>query len=430
MNRKIRTAISWATGFLLIAVTGLAQNVSISLKATGEETLPGWVEIIGVEAGAFDPAIWENGTFNLVPDVRFPMIEPLTGAYRNIYAPSVVEIPDGWRIFFGAWDGVPTPNDRIYSVTSRDFLSFENRHKVIEHNKFVHVCNVNALRLDDGSFSMVCTVYPDSRGLNKPAFFHSPDGQTWNDSPAPYPARLEDIVNIQGYGKFADADINGMNVLLFEDGKYRLYFGNFRDFNQVYRASGTDGKTYQFEAPVLQGSYAVNDVKKFRVGKHDWYLMGLHLNGDRTWYSLSRDGLQFPTPRELFTNLSPADRYIVALGWVVQGKYQDSARRLLGVLYGAGHDSGLASNRIFAHWLQRKIVWVPASGQRSEGQKARGPSRQLLPLSASDGIEGRVELYAEDGKTLIGRSTSLKLESGKVYQLQMRSFGKAKDKHK
>ena len=158
--------------------------------------------------------------------------------------------------------------------------------------------------------------------------------------------------------------------------------------------------------------------------------MGLHLNGDRTWYSLSRDGLQFPAPRELFTNLSPADRYIVALGWVVQGKYEGSARRLLGVLYGAGHDSGLASNRIFARWLQRKLVWESENGQRSEGQKARGPNRQLLPLSGQDGSTGKLELYAEDGRTLLARSNTLKIESGKVYQLQMRSFGKNKDKYK
>ncbi|MBW7940051.1 MAG: hypothetical protein H3C63_14975, partial [Candidatus Omnitrophica bacterium] len=73
----------------------------------------GTAEVMGVAAGVFDPAIWEAGDLFILPDQRSPLIAPrLTGLFRNIYAPSIVETPTGWRVFYGAWDGVPTGTDR------------------------------------------------------------------------------------------------------------------------------------------------------------------------------------------------------------------------------------------------------------------------------------------------------------------------------
>jgi hypothetical protein len=377
-----------------------------------------FVEISGVGAGPFNPRFWQAGTLNWVPDLHSPLLEPREGPARNIYAPSAVETRDGWRLFYGAWDGVPTMNDRVYSAETRDFLTFANRHTVIEHGRFTHVCNVNALRLADGSYSMVATVYPDERGRNKPAFFRSPDGKTWNGSPEPYVAQSDDMVKIEGYPAYADADINGMNVLLREAGAYRLYFGDFKDLTGVFRASGTDGKSYRLDGKVLEGQYAVNDVKRLRTGTEDWYLMGLHMNGDRLWYSLSRDGLKFPAPQTLFTSRSPAERYIVALGWVVRGEPEQPGTRVLGVLYGAGADSHLASNRIFARWLQKKVVFVGEDGSRTEGEAALGPERQLLSLGKLAHVRGRLELYAENGKTLLGTSPSLTLKAGEAFAIK------------
>ena len=314
MNRRIRTlAVGVSIVFFalpfLASDDGATEEAGMQLAETEEKAEIGSVEIKGVSAGALDVALWQNNTLHWVPDVRTPMLLPLPGTCRNIYAPSAVKAQDGWRMFYGAWDGTETGNDRIYSVTTKDFVSFENRHTVIEHGDFVHVCNVNAIQLQDGSFTMACTCYPDGKGLNKPAVFRSPDGQTWQGTAAPYEARMKDIVQMEGYDLFEQADINGMNVLLHEDNMYRLYFGNFKDFGKVYRASSSDGRNFQFDGVSLEAPRAVNDVKKFRVGQLNWYLMGLHMNCDKLWYALSEDGMNFSEAKVLGENLGESDRY-------------------------------------------------------------------------------------------------------------------------
>jgi len=392
-------------------------GAEFKLTPTGETTEAGYVEIVGVEAGAFDPAIWQGGPLNLLPDVRSPLLEAQPGKWRNIYAPSVVETPEGWRVFYGAWDGSPTGNDRIYSVVTKDFLSFNERHTVIEHGPFQHVCNVSAVATSPTGFALMCTAYPDAQGLNKPAFFSSPDGRTWNGSPAPYTATSNDIVRIHGYEKYAAADINGMNVLLREGEKFRLYFANFKDFGQVFRASGTNGRDFDFDGVALAEKAAPNDVKIFRVGTTNWHLMGLHRNRELTWFSLSPDGRDFEPMRPLLTNASPPDRYIVAVGWVTRGKQEKAGRRLLGVLYGAGAKPTLDQNRIFARWLQRRIVVRTADGHTYSGTQARGPDRQLILM---DGKSERVavRLFDESGTRLLGESKGVRLESGRVYRLE------------
>ena len=69
-----------------------------------------------MEAGEFNPLIWQAGTLNFLPDQRFPLLAPKSGKFRNIYAPSAVETPGGYRLFYGAWDGIPSGNDHIYSA--------------------------------------------------------------------------------------------------------------------------------------------------------------------------------------------------------------------------------------------------------------------------------------------------------------------------
>ncbi len=374
----------------------------------------GYAEISGVAAGVFAPEMWEKGTLNLLPDQRSPLLAPrLSGVFRNIYAPSAVETPAGWRLFYGAWDGVNSGNDRIYSALTANFLDFADRQTVIEHGSFVHVCNVNAISNGAG-FDLVCTAYPDSVGQNKPIFFTSPDGVNWNGSPAPYEAQPSDLMTMQGYEAFAPADMNGVNVLLKEDGQYHLYFGNFKDWGHVYRASSPDGKNFTFEGSALDVPHMVNDVKKLVVGDKLWYLMGLHSNGDHLWYSLSNDGMKFGSEKVLATNLGPGDRYIVALGWVVRGN------RVLGVLYGAGEVKYLNLNRIYGRWLQTKVVFVAEDGKRYEPVASLGPDRQLIPVPKENQlnpIKGHYEFFAEDGVTPMGEPIEGTIASGAVYQV-------------
>ncbi|MDI6827808.1 MAG: hypothetical protein QME62_04915 [Armatimonadota bacterium] len=373
----------------------------------------GTVEILGVGCGEFRPELWEKESLNFVPDIRHPLIEPKKrGLFRNIYAPSAVEIPEGWRIFYGAWDGVESGNDRIYSVFTQDFLDFDNRQKVIEHGRFIHVCNVSAIRLPNGEYRLMCTAYPDKKKLNKPVTFHSYDGVHWNGRPSPYKARYSDFISIEGYDKYADADINGMNVLLYEDKLFRLYFNNFRDFGKVYRATSEDGKHFKFDGPVLEIPAVVNDVKKLVLGGQTYYLMALHMNTDKLWYSLSRDGMSFEPAKILARNLGDADRYIVAVGWVVKDK------RVLGFLYGAGAVPGLNRNRIFARWLQKKVVFIAEDGTKYEPSGALGPDRAIINVPMDKQIKGHFVVYDDDGSKVILDNVPTTLTSGAVYIIE------------
>jgi len=370
------------------------------------------IEIRGVAAGDFAATHWREAALHMLPDMRHPILEPSLGKFRNIYAPSAVELPTGWRLFYGAFDGTDTPNDCIYYLDTPDFLQMGDHHTVIDHGDFVHVCNVNAFRNADGSYEMMCTAYPDQGGNNKPAYFTSPDGIHWNGSPMPHHATSEDLISIEGYDGFEQADINGMNVLLREEGARRIYFNDFRNMGAVFRASGADGRKFIFEGEVLDCPYVVNDIKVFHDEETNWYLMGLHMNREGLWYSLSPDGRTFEPAQPLLTHRDEADRYIVAIGWVRRDN------RLLGVLYGAGAVPTLDANRIFARWLQCRVVFETLDGTCYEATHALGPDRQVIDLPVDGPLAGRFFLYAEDGVTELGRPIPAQIASGEVWALQ------------
>jgi hypothetical protein len=342
---------------------------------------------------------------HFIPTVRSPLRAPRdAGTFRNIYAPSIVRADDGWHVYYGGWDGERTGNDRIYRVDAdRDFLAFTDRRTVIEHGDFQHVCNVSVTHAARGrGFAMACTAYPATDGLNKPVTFFSDDdrGEKWNADAA----RREHLVTIDGYDGFAAADINGMNVLLAEDGKYRLYFNNFRDAGKTFRASSDDARRFRFDGVVHEPSALVNDVKRIGVtGGGTWYLMALHHNGPSLYYAMSRDGMRFGEMKTLATHGGDADRHIVAVGWVVDGG------RVLGFLYGAGDAPSLDRNRIFARWLQKKVRLGDAAEARS-----LGPDRQLIPLASA--ATAAVALHDEAG-ALIATSDPVELKPGRAYRL-------------
>lgn len=398
---------------LCVSVAACAADKPPAVRIIPGQAELGTVEIHGVGAGEFQPDLWESGRLNVLPDYRSPMLRPrLRGVFRNIYAPSAVETKDGWRLFYGAWDGVGTPNDRIYSVLTKDFLDFTDRQIVIEHGEFVHCCNVNALLLPDGSWRMMCTVYPDKKNLNKPAMFSSANGFRWNGARPPYPAKQKDIVAIDGYDRYADGDLNGMNAMLYEDGLFRLYFNNFKDWGRVYRATSKDCRHFTFDGVALEFGAVVNDVKKLSAGGKPYYIMGLHMNGDKLWCSLSEDGMKFTAPRELARNLDDADRYICSFGWVVCGN------RLLGFLYGAGPVPTVDRNRIFARWLQKKVVFTANDGTRYEPIASLGPDRQILNAPKDKNVEGYFTVYGEDGSTVVIEKCPGTLISGAVYVIE------------
>ena len=387
---------------------------SVELQEVPGQVPAGYIEIQGVSAGSFDPSFWQKDTLNWVPDVRLPMLAAQTsGPFQNIYAPWPLEQATGWRLFYGGWDGTDTPFDQIYSVTTSDFLSFANRDHVITNGAFLNVNNVNVQQLPDGSLHMICTAAPDQNNTNKPVYFSSPDGAIWNGSPEPYAAQMSDIVDIQGYAPYQMGDLNGANVLLRDNNTWALYFTNMNDFGKTYRAVTDSPPAFQLTGVSLTTDHLVNDVKKFVVGTQNWYLMGLHVNSQTVWYSLSTDGVSFSPEQMLFSNLSSQDRYIVALGFVTKGN------QVLGVLYGASAVASLDQNQIFGRWLQKKLTITDSSGVKHVPQGGFGPDRQWFQAPQSGSLQGTITVDAEDGVTSRGTG-SVNVSGGKAYRLVLK----------
>jgi hypothetical protein len=396
---------------VMINVAAPCQTTStLSLEDAGPAVTSSVIEIRGVRAGDFEPACWEANTLNWVPDHRHPLMEPRPGPFRNIYAPAVTEEPYGWKIFYGAWDGVGTGNDRIYVTTTSDFLTFGERQTIVEHGDFQHVCNVTAVKHED-QYSLLCTAYPDNANTNKPAYFFSPDGIRWNGHDAPHRATFADLVSMQGYALFPTADINGMNVLARDGDRWRMFFSSFTDFGHIYRASSENGTSWTFDQEVLTAHMAPNDVKRVGPGNSKRWLMGMHWNRQRLWYALSDDGTSFSEPREMFSSLTAGDRYMVAVGFVTA----QQASRVCGVLYGAGDAPTLDRNRIFARWLQKRCV-LSVDGREIIGSSSAGPDTQLVDVIAlPNSFSGTVTLNAEDGKTVLGSTAKQILRKGRAY---------------
>ena len=138
----------------------------------------------------------------------------------------------------------------------------------------------------------------------------------------------------------------------------------------------------------------------------------MHANTDRLWYALSRDGKTFSPQQVLCMRQGDADAFMVAVGLVVSGEQEKPGRRVLGILYGAGAVPTLNANRIFARWLQKRVV-LTAGDELFESFCAIGPDAQFVKLPHAVNVP--LELYAEDGATLIGRADARSFEPGRAY---------------
>jgi hypothetical protein len=399
-----------------LTITVAAVTNTAELQAASGQVTAGTIEIQGLAAGDFTPTYWRNNTLNWVPDVREPMFTSLTTSpYQNVYAPWALERPAGWRMFYGGWDGSPSPNDRVYSVTTSDFLTFDNRVLVIDHGAFEHINNVNVHQLPDGSLHMVCTGGAVDGVNNWPTYFSSPDGITWNGTPEPYEAQLADIIDIQGYPNYQYGGFNGGNVL-FWDNSWIFYFYDNNNNGQIFRATGASPHTVQLQGIALLTGADPNGVYKFMANSQPWYLMALNSNAPQLWYSLSNDGVSFSQMQTLLYSQSSQDSSMDSLSFVTNGG------RILGVLYGANTgtpDNQLSDNQIFARWLQKKVVITDSSGMEYFAQGSYGPDRQWFQAPSSGTLEGTMVVYAEDGITPLGSST-VSLAPGAAYSLLLR----------
>ena len=87
-------------------------------------------------AGGVAPFTWTISSGNLPHSLTFAANAIDSATITGTYSPWPLEQANAWRLFYGGWDGTATPNDRVYSVTTSDFLSFENRVLVIDHRPF------------------------------------------------------------------------------------------------------------------------------------------------------------------------------------------------------------------------------------------------------------------------------------------------------
>ena len=389
------------------------------LQAASGQIAANTIEIRGLSAGPFNPSYWQKNTLNWVADVRLPfLLAQTTGQWRNIYSPWALEEPSDWRIFFGGWDGSNTPNDRVYSVNTTDFISFTNRRLVIDHGALIHVNNENVQRLTDGSLHMIATggmapgMAPGPFQFNKPVYFFSPDGITWNGSLAPYQAQLSDIISIPNYSLFASGNFNGANVLFYDNNQFTLFFQNWNDqsvLGTMDRATTTTPPTFSLQGLALATSSVVQDIKKIQVNGNNWYAMGMQTIFSQLSYSLSNDGINFGPEQIMFgPAYSPDDALFVTMCFVTHGN------ALLGALYG-GTDRPANPNSIYARWLQKKVVLADSSGNQIPVQGSYGPDRQQFAIS-SGSLQGTIWVYAEDGLTPVATG-QVQLAEGQSYQL-------------
>lgn len=163
MRFLTRPRIQWAGGglaaWLALAGAGAgAAAAALDVVRTTKAAPAGFVEIGGVEAGAFNPAIWQAGTLHWVPALA------AAGTAEREVSQHLRALgggtPGGYRLY-GAWTAC-RPAMTAFTAPRRTRISrsFPHRRAIIVPGGYVHVCNVNALGLDGGGFELLATVHP------------------------------------------------------------------------------------------------------------------------------------------------------------------------------------------------------------------------------------------------------------------------------
>jgi hypothetical protein len=91
---------------------------------------------------------------------------------------------------------------------------------------------------------------------------------------------------------------------------------------------------------------------------------------------------------------------------------------VLGLLYGAGAKPSLDANRIFARWLQKKLILTTADGKKIEPTAALGPDRQVTETDRD--LSGRADLLGENGTSGIASADGVTLKRGRAYLVEVR----------
>ncbi len=366
-------------------------------------------EIRNVGSGTFNP----NKITNWNYDERNPIIVAQPGGNSNIYAPSIQANGGAWNVYFGGWDGTTDGHDRIsVTVTNDNFLTFNPHALMIDKGVMIHMNNETVIKTADGIWRMFYTTYGGSPAINKPGYATSSNGVNWT----PSSGNASYLLNMSGYTNWNNADVNGSNVLYYENGTYHLYFNDFNYTSTghafaVHHATSTDMVNFSYTGDVLNEALMAQDVKKFTYNSSSYYLMTMHANSNQLRYSVGTSPVNFAASQQLTANLGAADQYITAAGFVTQNN------RLYGVLYGAGPVPTLDHNAIHAKWLQKKVLFISdgTGAQWGDIEKAYGPDRIKLYMN-TDIETGHFYVYDTDGTTLLYTSPRVTMRSGDIWE--------------
>jgi len=359
-------------------------------------------EFRNVGSGNFVPTKIKNWNY----DIRRPLISARPGGDSNIYAPSIVEDEGIWKIYFGGWDGTQDKHDRISLVSTSDFQKFSQHHLIMNNGSYKHVNNPSAIKISNNNWHMYYTTFENNYNTNKPAHSFGMEGIDYS----PDYGTKSALINMFNYDKWPSADVNGSNVIYFENGEYYLYFVDFNNFIGVLYATSRDGVNFTFQGLVSNEKHIANDIKLFMYNSDKYYLMGFHHNFDSIFYSVSTDLTKFPPVQFLCGNANANDKFITSVGFVSDGK------RLFGVLYGAGENRNLEHNAVYAAWLQKKVIFVSNDVRWGEVENALGPD--IIIMKMKNQLEtGRFYVYDTDGITLLYTSPSITIRSGDIWNL-------------
>mmetsp|Transcript_3636 Transcript_3636/g.8583 ORF Transcript_3636/g.8583 Transcript_3636/m.8583 type:complete len:440 (-) Transcript_3636:56-1375(-) len=422
----------WPAVLSLLVLTHVVSAAPLTGTFTkvGHSSSTTKLQINGVGSGPLEPALIKNWVF----DDRFPLISPVQNGTcpENIYNANAVN--NGlscWNIFFGGWDGVSSCHDSISVVVTEDnFTSFHPHFPQIATGAEVHVNNPSGLKVNETCWLLMYTQLQPDTSLNKPGLSRGTSGIDWFPSTGGDPAGWVKMANDSAW---AVADVNGGNVIYFDNATdvLHMYFIDFKREGQhsVFHATATAPASSmcntqtvpQFELRNIaldEPMRVVNDVKLV----NGYLLMGLHMNGPEVYYTIADAGPDgtFPPSSTLFVHLGDADKYIVSLGWVVDA----TGNRLLGALYGAGAVSALDENKVFAAWLQRRVLFVGTdSTVWGLGPAARslGPDVVTLDTNAPE-LQGRFFVYdsdyvdADHRGTLVAVSDVVTVAAGDIWE--------------
>lgn len=286
-----------------------------------------------------------------------------------------------------------------------------------------HVNNPSAVKVSNHSWAMVYT--QDNSNVNKPGVSLGTDGTDWKPN-----SGGSTFLIMQGYPfdwgtPTSGADVNGGNVIYYDapNGTWHFLFTDFKQLSRhsVFHATGTNGLGGVFKyngVAVSQPGLVVNDIK--RVNGH--YILGLHHNGPDTYMATASSPGVFSAPKLFFSHAGATDKYITSVGFVIDS----SGTTLLGALYGAGAVPTLDHNRIFAQWIQKRVVFMSDGGEVLwSSASALGPNVQVLrPVPQQDGLyKGRFHVYDADHVdndapgTLLYKSPIFTVSPGEVWEL-------------